>query len=126
MNKLFTKERRNIVLGLTSCIGLAALASTAVAHSYSTDTERAFRDQSTSDGKCLDQTPFDLDQEATLLIRDVNGQSVLSVLPEETNTYGPSVLNFTFDKGVLSVNYVVADYETGSYAARNCGLTEGY
>ena len=71
-----------------------------------------FENEFTGKGDCLDGTPFDPDEGATLNVnKNRGGQDIISVLPRDANSYSPSVLFFTADDG--HINF--ADKQTGTF-----------
>jgi hypothetical protein len=97
-----------------------------VAHVISTEPGRAYENQYTSDGGCLDKTAYDTDAGAGVLYFDASGQEILTVVPEAANNVQPSVLNFMVNKtGFFSVELTPADHQTAGVLVDKCGLTGG-
>ncbi len=98
IDKLNEKERRNLAISVVGISGTIALADVTITHSNITDPKKAFQRTYTDTDSCLDQSPFDPDTGATVVVRKVEGQNVLSTIPLRANSYTPSVLSFTYEK----------------------------
>lgn len=85
------------------------------------DTEAVFKRTYTGEGKCLDDTPYDTDQQADIDTR--SGTANVVVMPEDPNAHSPSLLAFDVVKtGWLRLSELVpADSHTEAYLAqKNC------
>lgn len=70
-----------------------------------------------TDNGCLTDSPFDPDMGADLAVRSVEGDSVVTVLPDYSSAYEPSQLNFKVNpEGEL----VGSDDSTANFIVKHC------
>jgi hypothetical protein len=115
-------------VALASLVAGAAIAGVvAGVYDFTTSPIRAYERQYTGNGGCLDHSPYDVNEGAQVITRNIDGQVVLTAVPEKANTHTPSVLDLVVHKtGVLSIKLARADHETGALLAKACGEVDGY
>lgn len=79
----------------------------------------------TGEGKCLNDTPYDLDRGALLAEYSIKGNTFLSLMPRDANTRKPSVLFFVEQEtsdGETELGF--ADFATAEYLVEHDCIDE--
>lgn len=115
-----------VALGVLAVGGLAFAAIQSYHGLRETMAKGAFSKEYTQKGDCLYGTPFDTRNGADIVARNLNGQLIVSVIPQAANSTEPSMLNFLAEGSVLQPNLYYSDHQTAAALIQaGCEVPQG-
>lgn len=125
-SRRLSKTTKYVAIGAAALSALVLTANKSAQALHESFAKASFTREFVSTDACLHDTPFDPRNGADVVSRELDGQLIVSIIPQAANSYTPSMLNFTASDNFWKPALHFSDHQTGSFLYQaGCEVDQG-